>query len=193
MSGQGVKTRPAHIFIEREIGSAALASAFDVFIKDPADEQSVIADVRPDEKGLVGSSGLERQQKVRQIKSFEILDRCSQLPNKREIFQKRPDIVCQQTIVDARSLQNESSQNIEVKLRRNGQVAWSFQHSADKSAMIQNLVPGLHIRQQLDQTHPVSRAFRECPNDKIEIFPGKSCPTVRLNHRVYLHSIIRAG
>ena len=59
--------------------------------------------------------------------------------------------------------------------------------------MIQNLISGLDVRQQLDETNLVSRAFRECANDKIEVFPGKSCPTIRLNHRVYLHSISRAG
>jgi hypothetical protein len=58
--------------------------------------------------------------------------------------------------------------------------------------MVQNLISGLDVCQQLDQTDLVSGAFRECTNDKIEVFPGKSCPTVRLNHRVYLHSIIRA-
>src|SRR5580692_3140309 len=58
--------------------------------------------------------------------------------------------------------------------------------------MIQNLISGLDVGQQFDEANPVSRAFRECANDKIEIFPGKSCPTVRLNHRFSLHSIIRA-
>jgi hypothetical protein len=59
--------------------------------------------------------------------------------------------------------------------------------------MVQNLISGLDVAQQFDEANLVSRAFRERTNDKIEVFPGKSCPTVGLNHRVYWHSIIRAG
>ena len=49
--------------------------------------------------------------------------------------------------------------------------------------MVQNLVPRLDIGQQLDEADLVSRASCERTNNKIEVFPGKSCPTVRLNHR----------
>jgi len=59
--------------------------------------------------------------------------------------------------------------------------------------MVQNLISGLDVCQQLNEANLISGGIRECPNDKIEVVPGKSCPTVGLNHRVYLHSIIRAG
>ena len=54
-------------------------SAFDVFVKNAADEQGVITYVRPDQKCLVRRGGFERQQKIRQIKRLEILNRCTQL------------------------------------------------------------------------------------------------------------------
>jgi hypothetical protein len=58
--------------------------------------------------------------------------------------------------------------------------------------VIENFIPGLEVGKQLNQADLLARAFRKRANDKIEIFPGKSCPTVRLNHRNYLHSNIYA-
>jgi hypothetical protein len=58
--------------------------------------------------------------------------------------------------------------------------------------MIENFISRLEISKQPYQADLLPRTPRERANDEIEIFPGKSCPTVRLNHRDHLHSNIYA-
>jgi len=55
--------------------------------------------------------------------------------------------------------------------------------------MIQDLISRLGIGQQLNEIDTIAGTRSERANDKIEVFTGKSCPTVRLNHRDKLYSI----
>src|SRR5215469_9439660 len=145
MGCHSVKIRPAHIFIEQATRGTPLPAALDVFIENAADEQGVVAYMSPDQKCLVWRSCFEREQKVREIPRFYIFDRRMQLPNLREFLQQRSDIICQRAVVYPRAFQDEPSQNVKVKLRRNGQVARSFEYGSNQLVMVQDLVPGFEI------------------------------------------------
>src|SRR5215831_2918175 len=57
--------------------------------------------------------------------------------------------------------------------------------------MVQNLVPGLSVGKKINQTYCLGLVSREGADNKVEIFSGKACPTVRLNHRLFINSTTR--
>src|SRR5258707_8403085 len=80
------------------------------------------------------------------------LYRSRPLPNLREFLQQSSEVIGHGPIVNSRAAQNQSGQNIEIKLWGNDQVAWIFQYGPGKCFMIKDLIADLRVGKQIDQT-----------------------------------------
>ena len=144
------------------------------------------------QKALVRSCPLQCQQQVGQVWRFKVLDWSMQVAAPGECLQQRSDVVGQWPVIDPRALESKSGQHVEIEMRRNSQISRVLQDCANQSLMVQNLVPGFSVGKKINQTYCIGLVSRESADDKVEIFSGKACPTVRLNHRLFINSTTRA-
>src|SRR6266487_4411953 len=93
-------------------------------MKNAGDEKRVIANVRTKQKRLLGSRAGQRDEHIRNILLSAMIDlvRHLQPVRARKSFKQRRDVIAQFAIADPALLQNVTSQNIKIKLRRYPQM-----------------------------------------------------------------------
>src|SRR5260221_3883862 len=99
-----------------------------------------------------GRRFLRGGKKEREVSVLNRLYRSRPLPNLREFLQQSSEVIGHGPIVNSRAAQNQSGQNIEIKLWGNDQVAWTFQYGPGKCFMIKDLIEHLPDGQHIDQT-----------------------------------------
>jgi len=81
-----------------------------------------------------------------------------------------------------------SGQNVEVELRRNGQMIIGREDGLEEELVIKDGVSGVLIAEELCERDGIGFGFAESSNDEDEIFCCEAVPTISANHRVYCPS-----
>src|ERR1700682_6091471 len=171
MFGDEVIIRSSNLLVKLQVGTAAQAAALGVLVKDTADEERIISDVRPQKKGLRRCAAREGDEHVGEILMRRLVRRVrspKQIgPRKR--FQNRSDVIAKFTIGDAGLLENVPGQDVKIKLRRDLKMSGVRKNRVDQPRMIENRIARFRIAQEIDKRNVVARRTRESAHDKIEI------------------------
>src|SRR6266566_7813067 len=149
-------------------------------MKNAADEKRVIANVCAQQKRLLGGRAGQGDEHIRNILLSAVIDLVGHLQpvRARKSFKQRRDVIAQFAITDPALLQNVTSQNIKIKLRRYPQMFAIGQNSLDQSGMIENGIARFDIAQKIDQRNLISLRAREREHDEVKIGGGKPRPTI---------------
>src|SRR6266487_4736171 len=117
--------RPADLLVKLDVRSATQAAPLGVLVKDSADEQRVIANVRPKQKRLLWSGAIQRDQDIGNVLFGQMMCLLGNLhpARVRKCFQQRRDVIAKLAVADSALLQHVSRQNIKIKLRRYPEVS----------------------------------------------------------------------
>src|SRR5438046_3751874 len=140
MRGNKLIVRSADLLVKLDVRSAAQTAPLSVLVKNSADKQRVIANVRPKQKRLLRSGATQRDQDIGNVLFGEMMCLLGNLDpaRVRKCFQQRRDIIAKLPVPDSALLQDVASEYIKVKLRRDVQLAAVIQNSVDQLRMIQN-------------------------------------------------------
>jgi hypothetical protein len=83
-------------------------------------------------------------------------------------------------------------QDIEIKMRRDLELARVGKDRIDQPRIIEYRIAGLGVTQQVDQGNMIGLRPGENAHDKIEIRRREARPTIRLDHREPIMSISNA-
>jgi len=115
-----LKVRATDLLVKFNVGSAPQTAALsrDRGVKNSADEQRIIADVRPKQERLLGSGARERDQDIGDVLLREMMGlvRNLQPARVRKTFEQGRDIIAKLSIADSALLQNVASEHVEIKL-----------------------------------------------------------------------------
>src|SRR4029077_520236 len=125
MRGYKLIVRPAHLLVKLDVWSAAQTAPLRVLVKNSADEQRVIANVRPKQKRLLRSGATQRDQDIGNVLFGQMMCLVGNLhpARVRKCFQQRRDVIAKLPVPDSPLLQDVSSEHVKVKLRRNPKMA----------------------------------------------------------------------
>ena len=157
-------------------------------MKNSADEQRVIANVRSKQKRLLWSGAIQRDQDIGNVLFGQMMCLLGNLhpARVRKCFQQRRDVIAKLPVPDSALLQDVASEYIKVKLRRDVQLAAVIQNSVDQPRMIQNGIARFDIAQQIDKRNLVGLRTRQRAHNEVEIGCGKPRPTIRSDHRDFI-------
>src|SRR6185369_3699928 len=149
MRGNKLIIRPADLLVEFDVRSATQTAPLGVLVKDPADEQRVIANVRPKQERLLRSGAIQRDQDIGNVLFGQMM--ClvgnSEPARVRKCFQQRRDVIAKLPVADSALLQDVASENVKVKLRRNLKMPAVVQNRVDQARMIENGIARLDVAQ----------------------------------------------
>src|SRR5262245_7939876 len=190
MRGNKLIVRPADLLVKFDVRSATQTAALGVLMKNSADEQRVIANVRPKQKRLFRSSAVQRDQNIGNVLFSQMMCLVGNLEpvRVRKCFQQGGNIIAKLSISDSALLQNVPSKHVKIKLRRNPKMPAIVQNRVDQPRMIQDGIACLDVAQQIDQRNLVRLRTRQSAHDEVEIGCGKPRPTIRSNHRGFIMS-----
>ena len=188
MRGYKLIVRPAYLLVKLEVWSATQTAPLGVFVKNSADEQRVIANVRPKQERLLWSGAIQRDQDIGNVLFGQMMCLLGNLhpARVRKCFQQRRDVIAKLPVPDSALLQDVASEYIKVKLRRDVQLAAVIQNSVDQPRMIQNGIARFDIAQQIDKRNLVGLRTRQRAHNEVEIGCGKPRPTIRSDHRDFI-------
>src|SRR5262249_39891513 len=119
--GNKLEIRAANLLVKLDIWSAPQTSVLsrDCGMKNPANEQRIIADVRPEQERLLGSGAVQRDQNVGDILFGQMMSlvRDPQPARVRKCFQQRRDIIAKLAVADPTPSQNVASKHVKIKMR----------------------------------------------------------------------------
>src|ERR1700736_727745 len=153
MFGDEVIIRSSDLLVKLQVGTAAQTAALGVLVKDAADEERIISNVRAQKKGLRRRAARERNEHVGEIlmRRFVRRVRSPKQIGPRERFQNGSDVIAKFTIGDAGLLENVPGKHIKIKLRRNLKMSGLRKNRVDQPWMIDNRIACLHIAQKIDK------------------------------------------
>src|SRR5207237_10599656 len=117
--GDEVIIAPANIFVKTDVRSAAQAAPLRILMKNSADEERIITDVRAQQKRFVLCGARKRDQHIGEILAWRFVGLCLRAVQKMragKILKKGTDIIAQFAIADPGVAQNVSREDIEVEL-----------------------------------------------------------------------------
>src|SRR5712691_1298985 len=156
-----------------------------VLVKNAAEEEGIISDMRSKQERLLWGGAGERDEHVGDVFATVIFDvvRGQQSVGPRKSFQKRPDVIAKFPIDNASLLQNVPSEHVKIKLRRNAKLAGVGQNCINQPRMIENGIARFGVTQKIDQRNAIDCRSGEGAYDKVEIRGGEPRPTIRPDHR----------
>src|SRR5215211_412531 len=171
----------ADLFVEFQIRTAAAGAVLGVLVENATQKKRVVADMGAKEKGLFGGSLSQREQDIGNVLATSRISRLGELEivHARKSFQKGSDIIAQFPIVNAGVPQDVPRQDVEVEVRRDGEVPGLRKDRLDQTWMIEDGVARLRIAQELDQRDIVGRRTGESTKDEVEISGRETLPTIR--------------
>src|ERR1700747_609093 len=125
MRGNKLIVRPANLLVELDVRSSSkTALSGNGRMKNAADEQRVITNVRPKQKRLLGIWPGKRDEHVGNVLFREMVGLVGDLQpaRARKCFKQRRDIIAQFAVTDPALLQDVPGQNVKIKLGRYPQV-----------------------------------------------------------------------
>ena len=177
---------PPDLLVELQVGRAAQAAALRVLVKNSADEERIIADVRAQKKSLFRGHARQRDQHVgnvllRPIRSAACGAR--KTLRARKCFQERSDVIAEFAIGDSGLLQDVTGEDVKIKLRGNREMTGVGEDRIDQARMIEHDIARLGIAEQIDQRNLIGLRTRQGAHDEIEIRGREPLPTIRPDHR----------
>src|SRR5215203_6114730 len=117
MRGYKLIVRPAHLLVKLDVRSATQTASLRVLVKNSADEQRVITNMRPKQKGLLWSGTIQRDQDIGNVLFGEMMCLVGNLhpARVRKCFQQRRDVVAKLSVPDSALLQDVPSKHVKVK------------------------------------------------------------------------------
>ena len=188
MRGNKLKVRPTDLLVKLDVWSATQTASLRVLVKNSADEQRVITNMRAKQECLFRSGAIQRDQDIGNVLLSEMMCLLGNLEpaRARKCFQQRRDVIAKLPVSDSALLQDVASEYIKVKLRRDVQLAAVIQNSVDQPRMIQNGIARFDIAQEIDKRNLVGLRTRQRAHDEVEIGCGKPRPTIRSDHRDFI-------
>ena len=121
MRGNKLIVRPADLLVKFDVRSATQAAALSVLVKNSADKQRVIANMRAKQERLLGSSAVQRDQDIGNVLLGEMMCLVGNLEPARvgKCFQQRCDVIAKPSVPYSALLQDVASQHVKIELRRN--------------------------------------------------------------------------
>ena len=160
-------------------------------MKDAAEKERIIADMRPKEKRLLGVGPGEGDEHVGNVlpPGFRGHMRREQSVRARERFQKRGHIIAELAIRDPNIAKNVPGENVKVKMGRDPELAGARQNRVHQPRIIQNAVARFGVAEKIDQGNVIGLGTSQNADDEIEIRRREARPTIRLDHRRSIMSI----
>src|SRR6266576_5557944 len=188
MRGNKLIVRSADLLVKLDVRSAAQTAPLSVLVKNSADKQRVIANVRPKQKRLLRSGAIQRDQDIGNVLFGEMMCLLGNLEaaRARKCFQQRRNVIAKLSVSDSALLQDVASEHVKVKLRRNPKMSALVQNSVDQPRVIQNGIARFDITQQIDKRNLVGLRTHQRAHNEVEIGCGKPCPTIRPDHRDFI-------
>ena len=101
-------------------GSAAQTATLGVLVKNSADEQRVIANVRPKQECLLWIGAIQRDQDIGNVLFGEMMCLLGNLKatrGARKCLQQRRNVIAKLSVADSALLQDVTSEHVKIKLR----------------------------------------------------------------------------
>src|SRR5690349_11384214 len=119
MRGNKLIIRPADLLVKFDVRPATQAAALSVLVKNSADEQRVIANMRAKQKRLLRSGAIQRDQDIGNVLFGQMMCLVGNLEpaRVRKCFQQRRNIIAKLSVPDSALLQDVASEYVKVKLR----------------------------------------------------------------------------
>src|SRR5512133_2636586 len=120
MRGYELIVRPADLLVKLDVWSATQTAPLRVLVKNSADEERVIANVRPKQERLLRSGAIQRDQDIGNVLFGEMMCLLGNLKTARvrKCFQQRRNVIAKLSVSDSALLQDVTSEHVKVKLRR---------------------------------------------------------------------------
>src|ERR1044071_4997402 len=111
---------PSDLLVKSEVGRAAKTPALRVLVKDTAEKERIITDVRPEQKRLFRSGAGKGDQHIGNILAALVFGRVRRLQtvHPRKGFEKRSDVITKLPIGDADISQDVTRKHVKIKMRR---------------------------------------------------------------------------
>jgi hypothetical protein len=198
--GHKLIVRTTNLLVKLDVRAAAQAASLsrDCGMKNSADEEGVIPDMRPKQKRLFGSRAVQGNQDIGNVLFATGRIRRDGLgaarwglqhlhpARARKRFQQRRDVVAELAVADSALLQNVPGQNVKIELRRYPQMSAVIQDCINQSRMIENGIARFDIAQKIDKRDLVGLRPRERAHDEVEIGGREPRPTIRPDHRDFI-------
>src|SRR4029077_10089705 len=125
MRGNKLIVRPADLLVKFDVRSANAPLSRDCGMKNSADEQRVIANMRAKQKRLLRSGAVQRDQDIGNVLFGQMMCLVANLEpaRVRKCFQQRRNIIAKLSVPDSALLQHMAGEHVKVKLRRNPKMA----------------------------------------------------------------------
>src|SRR6476659_1564609 len=119
MRGYKLIVRPAHLLVKLKVWSATQTAPLRVLVKNSADKQRVIANVRPKQERLLRSGAIQRDQDIGNVLFGQMMCLLGNLEpaRVRKCFQQRRHVIAKLSVADSALLQHVASKHVKVKLR----------------------------------------------------------------------------
>ncbi len=195
MGSDQLVIRPPDLFVKRQVRRAPKTAALRVLVENTAEKKGIVADVRSEEKGLLGRGSSQRDQDIGNILAFAFLGhvRRAQAARARERLEQRRDVITQLSVGDADVAQDMARQDIKIKMGRDLELTGIGKDGVDEARIIQNRIACVGIAEEINQRDVIGLRASQNPNDKVEILRREARPTVGLDHRGPIMSISNAA
>src|ERR1043166_6817989 len=119
MRGNKLIVRPADLLVKFDVRSATQTAALGVHVKNSANEQRVIANMRAKQKRLLRSGAVQRDQNIGNVLFGQMMCLVGnpESARMRKCFQQRCNIITKLSVPDSALLQHVASEHVKIKLR----------------------------------------------------------------------------
>src|SRR5215467_11494228 len=111
--------RTADLLVKLDVGSATQTAPLGVLVKNSADEQRVITNMRPKQKRLLWSGAIQRDQDIGNVLLSQMMCLLGNLEpaRPRKCFEQRRNVIAKLSVADSALSQDVASEHIKIKLR----------------------------------------------------------------------------
>src|SRR5712691_11282503 len=137
----------ANLLVKLQIGRTTTAAPLGVLVKNAAEKERIISNVRAQQKALLGCRASERDEHVGDVRASSFCARVRRLQtiDARKSFEQRSDVIAQLAVVDARSLQNVTSQDVKIKSGRDRKMTGVAKNRIDQPRIVEHQVARLGV------------------------------------------------
>ena len=183
--GKELIIRATDLFVKFHIRRAPATPMLCVLVKNPADEERIVADMSAQKKRLLRRDPGQGNEHVRNVLRARLVRhvRRAQKICARKCLQKRTDVIAQFSIANSSLLQNVTGEHVKIKLRGNGEMIGVGQDRIDQARMVEHVIARIGVREQIDKRNVIFLRTRQRAHDKVKIRCGKPRPAIRPDHR----------